>query len=109
MLTRAWRSGTAIASSFSKFGLTLDGTLVVTKAECVLSLCLVHRETWHIIELVIHLKLYDESFLNGEDIAKHILDAMVEYDLDVNKWQATMPDCRFTNKGALVVSLQQIR
>lgn len=59
-----------------------------------------HKETWRIIEIVIHLKLYDGS-LNGEAIAKHILDAMDEYGLDVSKWRATMLDRASTNKGAL--------
>ena len=67
-----------------------------------MSLRLVHKETWRIIELVIHLKLYDEA-LNGEAIAKHILDAMAEYNLDVTKWRVTMLDRASTNKGALSI------
>ena len=88
-----------IKASFEQFGLTLDGTPVFAEAECVV-IRLVHKETWEIIELVIHLKLYAES-LNGESIAHNILESMMKHDLDPAKWRATMLDRASTNKGAL--------
>ena len=70
-------------------------------AECeAVVLRLVHKKTWHIIELVIHLRLYAES-LNGEAIAAHILESIAEYDLDVKNWRCTMLDRASTNKGSL--------
>ena len=90
-----------IKKCFAQYGLTIDGKPLFAEAECVV-IRLVHKTTWKIIELIIHLALYATS-LNGEAIAKHILDAMNGHNLDGKFWRAVMLDRAATNKRSLVL------
>ena len=79
--------------------MVIDGTPVFAEAECVV-IRLVHKKTWEIYELVIHLGLYASS-LNGEAIAKHCLEAIDMYGLLSSNWRATMLDRASSNKKAV--------
>jgi hypothetical protein len=60
-----------LENAFPQYGLCLDGSPVFAEAEGVV-IRVVHRKTFRIIELVIHLSLYAEA-LDREAVAQHIL------------------------------------
>ena len=90
----------ALDACFPEFSLIMDDTPVFPKAECVM-VRLVHKKTFKIVELIIHMQLYAEA-LNGSAIAiaAHVFDAMSEYGLDLKlkKWRAS------TNKNKNAIS-----
>jgi hypothetical protein len=68
----------ALDACFPEFSLIMDDTPVFPKAECVM-VRLVHKKTFKVVELIIHMQLYAEA-LNGSAIAiaAHVLDTMNE-------------------------------
>ena len=87
-------------SSFPEFSLTLDGSPFFAEAECII-VRMVHKSTWRIIELIIHLGLFEGS-LDSDDIAKHIRTTIEErLGADPKKWRAAMMDRASTNKAAM--------
>ena len=94
-----------IKECFPQFGLAFDGLPLFDEAKCVV-IRLVHKRTWNIVELIIHLALYAIS-LDSEAIAKYICDAMAEYSLDGRFWCVDMLDRAATNKGSLALVEQK--
>ena len=85
---------------FAQYGLCIDGTPIFAEAECVV-IRLVHKKTFKIVELVLHLQLYAGG-LDSQAIAKHIEDAIAEYDfLEEKNCRVVMQDRASTNKGAM--------
>ena len=85
----------------------MDGTPIFAKAECVM-LCIVHKKTRRIHELVVHLGIYAES-LDGASIAKNVSEALMGSDdngvpnleLKMKNWKATVINRAGTNKRAM--------
>lgn len=99
-----------LMTSFPQYGLGIDGSPVFAEAECV-TVRVVHKETFRIIELLIHLGLYAES-LDGEAIAQHVVDTLermkvtdddgsVKFQMKAKDWIAVNLDRAATNVKAL--------
>jgi hypothetical protein len=80
--------------------LIADGTPVYAKAEALL-IKLVHKKTWKIITMLVHLEVYQNS-LDGEDIAKHVKTAVAKTNgLELQNLRTTSIDRAGTNKKAM--------
>ena len=99
----AWHKfkiGEALNECFAQYGLCIDGTPIFAEAECVV-VRVIQKKTFKIIELIIHLQLYAGS-LDGDAVAKHIEDAIAEYDfLEEKNCKVVMQDRASTNKNAM--------
>jgi len=91
-----------LAACFPEFSLIMDGTPLFAEAECVV-IRLVHKKTFEIVELIIHLALA----LNGSAIGAHVFDTLNKYGLDAKNWRATMMDHAATNKKAMSLVEEQ--
>jgi hypothetical protein len=79
---------TLIAQCYPGFGSISDGTPTFCKADAVM-LCLVHKETLDIFEVLVCLKL-DDTSLNGEQLADNLFQVlMVQCKLSAKNWRVS--------------------
>eukprot|EP00956_Cyclotella_meneghiniana_P040828 scaffold206395_cov26-Cyclotella_meneghiniana.AAC.2 len=95
-----------IAECFPQYGIIMDGTPLFAEAEALI-IRLVHRKTFKIHQVLIHMELYDGS-LDGEMIAQHVKDAITKsVALSLRNLRVTSIDRAGTNKKALNVLEQK--
>ena len=89
-----------VTACFPQFGIIMDGTPLFAEAECLV-IRLVHKKTFKIYQLLIHLQLYNTS-LDGADIAQHVKDAVAQdLGLQLKNLRAVSIDRAKTNVKAL--------
>ena len=90
------------AGSFPQFAIIMDGSPLFAEAEGLM-IRVVHKKTFKIHTVVVHLELYQES-LDGNSIAKHVKDAIAkDIGLQLKHMRATSIDRAGTNKRAMTV------
>ena len=88
-----------IKSCYPEFSLIIDGSPFFANAECVK--VRMFDKQYNIVELVVHLELFDTS-LDSEDIANHIIVTIEDrMKADPKNWRAVMFDRASTNKAAI--------
>jgi hypothetical protein len=99
-----------VQDCFQQFSIIMDGTPIFAEAECLM-VRLVHKTTWKIHEIVLHLELYAEA-LDGATVAEHV-KASIEgkvncadenknpFGLLMRMLRATAIDRAETNKKAM--------
>lgn len=99
-----------VRDCYQQFSIIMDGTPVFAEAECLM-VRLVHKTTWKIHQIVLHLELYAEA-LDGATVAEHVkasIEGKVDCaDEDKNPFgllmrmlRATAIDRAQTNKKAM--------
>ena len=91
-------SGT-YSACFPQFGIIFDGSPFFAEAECVVARMV--TKDWEIIEILVHLGLYENS-LDSDDIVSHVKTSIEKrLGADPKYWRTTMMDRASANKSAM--------